>query len=416
MRVDELGSVAALGQALLDRADDLGGALADAVLAQVPFYGLSPTVALSDLRQSSVEHLRFVFTALTSDRELDLAAAEDTGRQRAEAGVPLPALLAAYRVGFRHIWEHVVAEGRGAGVGTETLLAATEHAVAAHDAFADAASAAHAEVVAGQLVRHQERRAAMVDALLGGRIADRSAMWELAGMLDIGVAGPYVAVSVAVPTLGQPALERLEDDLRARDLPSVWLLRPDRQLGVVEVRRPEQLTALITRLRQLATTPTGISSPFEDLAEARDAVRLAESAMDSARAGAGQLVRVFEDSPLALAATGSPELLQRVARTVFARLDEQRPGDRELMLDTLAAWLDAGGSTSRAAEALFLHPNTVRQRLRRLEELTGRSMTDPRQVAELCLALEVRRRWSADRTATDQPMRNNTVGDRDGQG
>ncbi|NYI47305.1 hypothetical protein BJ993_004385 [Nocardioides aromaticivorans] len=416
MRVDELGSVAALGQALLDRAEDLGEALADAVLAQVPFYDASPTVAATDLRQSSVEHLRFVFSALTSEQELDLAAAEETGRQRAEAGVPLPALLAAYRVGFRHIWEHVVAEGRGSGVDTETLLAATEHAVAAHDAFAHAASAAHAEVVAGQLVRHQERRAAMVDALLGGRIAERSAVWELAGMLGLGVAGPYVAVAVAVPTLGQPALERLEEDLRARDLPSVWLLRPDRQLGVVEVRRPEQLSALVTRLRQLATTPTGISSSFEDLADARDAVRLAESAMESARTGAGQLVRVFEDSPLALAATGSPELLQRVARTVFARLDEQRPGDRELMLDTLAAWLDAGGSTSHAAEALFLHPNTVRQRLKRLEELTGRSMTDPRQVAELCLALEVRRRWSAERTATDQPMRNNTVGDRDGQG
>ncbi|KRC50182.1 MULTISPECIES: PucR family transcriptional regulator [unclassified Nocardioides] len=416
MRVDEVGDVAALGHALLARSDELGAALADAVLAQVPFYAASPTVATGELRASSVEHLRFVFSALTVQQDLDLVAAEETGRQRAAAGVPLPALLAAYRVGFRHIWEHVVAESRAAGADTETLLAATEHAVAAHDAFAHAASAAHAETTADQLVRHQERRTALVDALLGGRIGERAAVWELAGMLGLGVGGPYVAVSVAVPTLGQPALEHLEADLRARDLPSVWLLRPDRQLGLVEVRRADRVAELVARLRQLATTPTGVSSPFEDLTDARDAVRLAESAMGSARTGAGNLVRVFEDSPLALAATGSPEMLQRVARTVFSRLDEQRTGDRDLLLDTLAAWLDAGGSTSHAAEALFLHPNTVRQRLRRLEELTGRSMTDPRQVAELCLALEVRRRWSGERTAPDQPMRTKTVGDRDGQG
>jgi DNA-binding PucR family transcriptional regulator len=34
------------------------------------------------------------------------------------------------------------------------------------------------------------------------------------------------------------------------------------------------------------------------------------------------------------------------------------------------------------------HPNTVRHRLRRVEMLTGRSLSDPLAIAELCLALE----------------------------
>ena len=43
--------------------------------------------------------------------------------------------------------------------------------------------------------------------------------------------------------------------------------------------------------------------------------------------------------------------------------------------------------TTKAAEALLLHPNTLRYRLRRMQELTGLDLKDPtdRLVAELQL-------------------------------
>ena len=44
---------------------------------------------------------------------------------------------------------------------------------------------------------------------------------------------------------------------------------------------------------------------------------------------------------------------------------------------------------------LFCHPNTVRYRLHRIEQRTGRSLSRPRDVAELCLAFEVHRRLRA---------------------
>jgi DNA-binding PucR family transcriptional regulator len=47
---------------------------------------------------------------------------------------------------------------------------------------------------------------------------------------------------------------------------------------------------------------------------------------------------------------------------------------------------------SVTAEALVCHPNTVRYRLRRIEKRTGRSLSRPRDVAELCLVFEVQRR------------------------
>jgi len=43
----------------------------------------------------------------------------------------------------------------------------------------------------------------------------------------------------------------------------------------------------------------------------------------------------------------------------------------------------------QAAAALFCHPNTVRHRLRRIEEHTGRSISAPLDLAELCLAFEI---------------------------
>jgi DNA-binding PucR family transcriptional regulator len=59
-----------------------------------------------------------------------------------------------------------------------------------------------------------------------------------------------------------------------------------------------------------------------------------------------------------------------------------------MLLDTLAAWLTSGGSAHRAAATLFCHRNTVLNRLRRLERLTRRSLTVPKDLVELTLALE----------------------------
>ena len=62
-----------------------------------------------------------------------------------------------------------------------------------------------------------------------------------------------------------------------------------------------------------------------------------------------------------------------------------------MLLTTARAWLAHGGSTSAAAHELFLHRNTVRHRLRRLEVVTGRDLAHPAQAAEVMVALEAAR-------------------------
>ena len=61
------------------------------------------------------------------------------------------------------------------------------------------------------------------------------------------------------------------------------------------------------------------------------------------------------------------------------------------LLATAAAYLEGGGSVEGTGRALFLHPNTVRYRLRKLAEVTGRDLTDPRQGLVVRLALVIGR-------------------------
>jgi hypothetical protein len=61
------------------------------------------------------------------------------------------------------------------------------------------------------------------------------------------------------------------------------------------------------------------------------------------------------------------------------------------LLRTLAAYLEGGGALEACARALYVHPNTVRYRLRRVAEVTGYSPTEPRDAFVLRTALVVAR-------------------------
>jgi DNA-binding PucR family transcriptional regulator len=84
--------------------------------------------------------------------------------------------------------------------------------------------------------------------------------------------------------------------------------------------------------------------------------------------------------------------MARIKSLVLSRVEELPTEERSILTDTFRAWVEAGGSANDTATRIFCHPNTVRHRLRRIEELTSRSLSRPRDLAELCLAFEVERR------------------------
>ncbi|MEJ7629716.1 MAG: helix-turn-helix domain-containing protein [Nocardioidaceae bacterium] len=63
----------------------------------------------------------------------------------------------------------------------------------------------------------------------------------------------------------------------------------------------------------------------------------------------------------------------------------------QTLLDTLTAYLDTGGSIEATARVLFVHPNTVRYRVRRITDVTGLSPTEARDAYTLRIALTLGR-------------------------
>lgn len=59
----------------------------------------------------------------------------------------------------------------------------------------------------------------------------------------------------------------------------------------------------------------------------------------------------------------------------------------ESYLETLGTYFDKGSSLEATSRALFVHTNTIRYRLKRISEITGRSVADPRDALVLRLAL-----------------------------
>jgi len=119
------------------------------------------------------------------------------------------------------------------------------------------------------------------------------------------------------------------------------------------------------------------------LQEARHARDLAQH-----RPGALEVVPADEvTSHVALLAT-VPDDVRRAfaARVLEPVLAYDRRNDAGLV-ETLAAFLDCSGSWSRAAEALHLHVNTVRYRIGRIEELTGRDLARFTDRVDVFLAL-----------------------------
>jgi hypothetical protein len=302
-----------LSKLMLARAPELGQALADRLFREIDAYRDGTVVTKDEVQASCEANLTFVFHALSGHGDVDVSPAENAGTARALVGLPLPALMTAYRIGFRFMWEETLAVGRAAGVPTESILDATARVFLAQDTFTQAMANAYRQQLTQQILEQEEERSALVEALLSRRITDSQSLWEAADLLRLPTTGPYVVVAAELPAIGKIGLPAIENKLAARDIRSAWRLLPDLHMG-------------------------------------------------------------------------------KIRSQVLRRLKELPTAESTILLDTFQAWMQEGGSANDTATKIFCHPNTVRHRLRRIEELTDRSLSRPLDIAELCLAFEVEQR------------------------
>ncbi|SNS10322.1 PucR C-terminal helix-turn-helix domain-containing protein [Geodermatophilus saharensis] len=135
---------------------------------------------------------------------------------------------------------------------------------------------------------------------------------------------------------------------------------------------------------EFAPGPVVLGPVVDRLSAAGGSAAAALAGLRAARAWPGAPRPVAADALLPeRALDGDP--LARAALTERLVLPLREAGGE--VLETVRAVLAGGGNLEASARALFVHPNTVRYRLKRAAELTGQVVTDPRGAWTLQVAL-----------------------------
>ncbi|MBR7831845.1 helix-turn-helix domain-containing protein [Actinospica durhamensis] len=384
MSRNELAELATWAEAQLPRL--ISDACA-ATVERIAFYRDEQVVPAEELSRSIERNLRFLVTAIGHPQApLDLAAPEATGRRRAQQGAPLPEVLQCYRICFTSLWDALAERARHEArpEATEALLTAAGMILRLTDQHALALTEAYRAATAELLLASQQRRSALVEALLTGQRSPDAAPWEAAALLGLPADRQLVVVAADTHALAEASLPGVERRLAAQGIVSAWRLTPNQQLGVISVAAKQHET-LLAVLGEIALARTGVSPLYRALTDTPRALRLAQAALSALPDGKAE-VRVFDPSPLAALMVCEPAEGHRLADEVLGPVLGLPPEDRTPLLETLHAYFEHAGSAERAAEALYCHPNTVRYRLRRVQELTGRSLSEPHGVAELAAA------------------------------
>jgi hypothetical protein len=301
-------------------------------------------------------------------------------------------VMEAYRVGFRELWDAAAEEhAHRADVRIHALRALTAKVLAAQDVFTNAMVVAYRTEQTRRVSDAESERELLIDSVLRGRLFDQSSVWDAADYLRLPAKGPYVVIAAEAGTVGAEALPGIESKMRSMDVFSAWRMMPDLHVGIVHVKTAEQLDKVLALVSRLATGRVGVSAEFDDLRDTAQALRYARVTLRGCADDHGPRVSQFDGSILSTAAVSAPEVMVKLAAPMIECFAELSHDERSVLFDTFRVWSDNDGSLRVAGELLFCHPNTVRYRLHRIEQRTGRSLNRPRDVAEVSLAFEVHR-------------------------
>jgi hypothetical protein len=229
-------------------------------------------------------------------------------------------------------------------------------------------------------------QALLVDALLRGDSSDVLASRAAAlGWAD----APPVAVAVGRSPGGEVAavLHTVYRAARRIGVETIGGVHGDR-LVLVLGGALDPLAATGRLLGGFGEGPVVVGPAVPSLDEATDSARAALSGFRAAPAwpAAPRPVAAVDLLP-ERALAGDSEARRGLRQDVYAPLI--RAGGE--LLETMDAFFATGGVLESAARALFVHPNTVRYRLRRVADVTGFSPLTPRDAFALRMALTIGR-------------------------
>jgi len=251
-------------------------------------------------------------------------------------------------------------------------------------AFATAEVYARAAEVRGAWDARLE--ALVVDAVL--REDPDEAVLSRAGALGWGgSSGVLVVVGGASGAPHLDVFDEVRRAARAADMEALCAVQGE-LMAVVLGGAEDPVRAAKALDRFFADGPVVAGPPAPDLASAHRSATAAMSGYRTAPAWPAAPRPVAADDLLPeRALAGDEDARRQLVEEVFLPLHEAKA----TLIETLDAWFAHGTSVEPTARNLFVHPNTVRYRLRQAADLTGLAPTQPRHAHTYAIALTLGR-------------------------
>ncbi|ROS30979.1 PucR-like helix-turn-helix protein [Cellulomonas sp. PhB150] len=228
--------------------------------------------------------------------------------------------------------------------------------------------------------------ALVVDALVRGDVDDAMRS-RVAALGWSGRGSTLVMVGTTASTLDEVRASDLRRATRRAADDALVGIQGDRLVvflgGVGDLR-----AAAVSLLPRFGPGPVVLGPEVQDLSDSARSARAALSGLAAAAAWEQAPRPVMADDLL-------PERVlvgdTAARRTLIAQAFTPLAASQGSLLETLSAYLGTGRSLEAAARTLYVHPNTVRYRLKRVADVTGWDPLDARESYVLQTALAVGR-------------------------
>lgn len=355
------------------RVEGLIDRVVDRTKASLPAY---VDVSADHIRDGIAADMGRAMAALVEDRPLteeDRAGMGQIGELRADQGVPLEQMLQVYRFTIDEIFSELWSAADDGEIAPEDTVVLTRQLWRYADPIMDRAIEAYRARELEQAVADTQGRTALVQKLLLSPAGSAGIDPVLGAHLD--PSGSYVAIRARADT---GDVRQLLLDLQQPGTLDGGAVTPyEGDVIGFAMRRPA------LPLPEGVTLGVGPAGPLSALPHS---FAIATRVVETARAFEIDGVRSIDQLALQAVARSEDVLGDHLVARFVDPVDPSTVAGAEL-LDTIRLVLHHDLSVEQAAAGLWVHPNTVRNRMRRYEQLTGASLRSVDDLVGIRLAL-----------------------------
>lgn len=286
------------------------------------------------------------------------------GQYEAHEGRSMDSLQAAYRIGGQVAWRRVMKVAPRHDISSAVMSRLADALFVYLDELAALSLEGYLQARARPIPAMDDRRRRLLHRLVGEPGCDVAEAAEAAGWTV-----PAEVTLVAVEPEARCVWTALDDDVLADlECAAPHLLMP----GPFTAARRAMLDAAVPGRR----VAVGLTVPP---AQAADSLRWARQALSLALDGVfeDEQVVLCEENLVTLWLLSDPALVEQLTRRRLGILDGMTPGQQDRLTETLRTWLVTRGTAAEIAELLHIHPQTVRYRMRKIEQTFGEELDDP---------------------------------------